>query len=356
MDEYRDYDSPKDDQDDGAATAGPTLPGGVSLKTVATAALIVAVAAILWQVFVGPRSTEPPDLATATPSGAAGVVSGTLPAPWTPGSGASAGVGGTGAPSVVSGTRQLGSAGVATLPATVAAAPTSVLGTAVPVGAASALTTGGFVRVTGSGTDGIRYRYGPGLTFITIRIVSDGEVLRVMGGPDSGDGYNWYRRAAPAPTGCSSGTPPAASTHSTARASTTAWRTADGRRPARRARPGDRRLARPAPRALRRGVLDRPARLAGVLTVPGLLPAAGPVGMRSRTLMTLALRVMGNLITPDDRDTLARVWRGAGRLSLRLDGRQPFSAELPQSWMSVGTSGRPSARSMLMAGLNSSAA
>ena len=65
-------------------------------------------------------------------------------------------------------------------------------------------------------------------------------------------------------------------------------------------------------------------RLAGLLTVPGLLPAAGPVGMRSRTLMTLALRVMGNLITPDDRDTLARVWRGAGRLSLRLDERQPF--------------------------------
>lgn len=65
-------------------------------------------------------------------------------------------------------------------------------------------------------------------------------------------------------------------------------------------------------------------RLAGLLTVPGLLPAAGPVGMRSRVLMTLALRVMGNLITDDDRDLLARVWRGAGRVSLRLDERQPF--------------------------------
>jgi geranylgeranyl reductase family protein len=65
-------------------------------------------------------------------------------------------------------------------------------------------------------------------------------------------------------------------------------------------------------------------RLAGLLTVPGLLPTAGPLGMRSRTLMTLALRVMGNLITPEDRDLLARVWRGAGRLSLRLDDRRPF--------------------------------
>jgi len=65
-------------------------------------------------------------------------------------------------------------------------------------------------------------------------------------------------------------------------------------------------------------------RLAGLLTVPGLLPAAGPVGMRSRALMTLALRVMGNLVTPEDRDTLARVWRGAGRLSVALDDRAPF--------------------------------
>ncbi len=66
-------------------------------------------------------------------------------------------------------------------------------------------------------------------------------------------------------------------------------------------------------------------RLGGLLTVPGLLPAAGPVGMRSRALMTLALRVMGNLVTPEDHDLLARVWRTAGRLSVRLDDRPPFS-------------------------------
>jgi menaquinone-9 beta-reductase len=66
-------------------------------------------------------------------------------------------------------------------------------------------------------------------------------------------------------------------------------------------------------------------RLAGLLTVPRLLPAAGPVGMRSRALMTVALRVMGNLITEADRDVVARAWRLAGRLSLRLDDRTPFS-------------------------------
>jgi menaquinone-9 beta-reductase len=67
-------------------------------------------------------------------------------------------------------------------------------------------------------------------------------------------------------------------------------------------------------------------RLAGLLTVPGLLPMAGPMGMRSRPLMKLALRVMGNLVTPDDRDLLARVWRGAGRASSWLDQRPPFPA------------------------------
>ena len=67
-------------------------------------------------------------------------------------------------------------------------------------------------------------------------------------------------------------------------------------------------------------------RLAGLLTVPGFLPLAGPVGMRSTTLMRIALRVMGNLITEDDSDALARVWRTAGRASIRWDERVPFPA------------------------------
>ena len=66
-------------------------------------------------------------------------------------------------------------------------------------------------------------------------------------------------------------------------------------------------------------------RLAGLLTVPRLLPVAGPVGMRSRVLMTVALRVMGNLVTESDRDVVARAWRLAGRASLKLDHRPPFT-------------------------------
>jgi geranylgeranyl reductase family protein len=66
-------------------------------------------------------------------------------------------------------------------------------------------------------------------------------------------------------------------------------------------------------------------RIAGVFTVPGLLPKAGPIGMRSYGLMTVALRVMGNFITDEDRDTTARLWRWAGRRSVKLDHRPPWS-------------------------------
>jgi flavin-dependent dehydrogenase len=66
-------------------------------------------------------------------------------------------------------------------------------------------------------------------------------------------------------------------------------------------------------------------RLAGIATLPRLLSTVGPLGMRSDWLMTLALRWMGNLVTDEDRDRAARVWRWAGRRSVRLDHRPPFS-------------------------------
>ena len=65
-------------------------------------------------------------------------------------------------------------------------------------------------------------------------------------------------------------------------------------------------------------------RLAGLVTIPRLLPTLGPAGMRSDWLMTLALRWMGNLVTDDDRDRAARVWRWAGRRSIARDHRPPF--------------------------------
>ncbi|WP_217996372.1 geranylgeranyl reductase family protein [Granulicoccus phenolivorans] len=65
-------------------------------------------------------------------------------------------------------------------------------------------------------------------------------------------------------------------------------------------------------------------RLAELVTIPGLLPTLGPLGMRSRFLMTLALRWMGNLVDDADRDAAARIWKLAGRASVKLDQRRPF--------------------------------
>jgi menaquinone-9 beta-reductase len=66
-------------------------------------------------------------------------------------------------------------------------------------------------------------------------------------------------------------------------------------------------------------------RLGLLLTLPRFLPATGPIGMRSTTLMGIAVRVMGNLVTDDDADWVARAWRGSGRVSRLIDRRKPFS-------------------------------
>jgi geranylgeranyl reductase family protein len=66
-------------------------------------------------------------------------------------------------------------------------------------------------------------------------------------------------------------------------------------------------------------------RLALLLTLPRFLPSAGPVAMRSTALMRIAVRVMGNLVTDEDEDWVARAWRAGGLASRRVDSRPPFS-------------------------------
>ncbi|WIM68980.1 geranylgeranyl reductase family protein [Corynebacterium breve] len=61
-------------------------------------------------------------------------------------------------------------------------------------------------------------------------------------------------------------------------------------------------------------VLARTA--ARLLTYPKFLPLAGPVALRGpvgAALMPAAARLMGNLITDEDRDLIARTWRTAGK-------------------------------------------
>lgn len=55
---------------------------------------------------------------------------------------------------------------------------------------------------------------------------------------------------------------------------------------------------------------------ARLLTYPRFLPFMGPLGLRGpvgAVLMPAAARLMGNLVTDEDRDLLARLWRAAGR-------------------------------------------
>jgi menaquinone-9 beta-reductase len=66
-------------------------------------------------------------------------------------------------------------------------------------------------------------------------------------------------------------------------------------------------------------------RLALLLTFPRFLPTSGPIAMRSTALMGIAVRVMGNLVTDDDADWVARAWRAGGVLSRLMDRRKPFS-------------------------------
>ncbi|MEU4598761.1 geranylgeranyl reductase family protein [Nocardia sp. NPDC023988] len=66
-------------------------------------------------------------------------------------------------------------------------------------------------------------------------------------------------------------------------------------------------------------------RLAGLATHPKMVPLGGPPVMRSKYLQRTAVRVMGNLVTDEDDDLTARLWRTAGRASLRADELAPFS-------------------------------
>jgi geranylgeranyl reductase family protein len=65
-------------------------------------------------------------------------------------------------------------------------------------------------------------------------------------------------------------------------------------------------------------------RLAGIASNPDVVRALGPVGMRSRSIMKVALRLMGNLVTEADSDFVAKAWRVAGRWSTARDARPPF--------------------------------
>lgn len=68
---------------------------------------------------------------------------------------------------------------------------------------------------------------------------------------------------------------------------------------------------------------------ARMLTYPQFLPLAGPVALRGisgRVIMPAAARLMGNLVTDEDHDVVARAWRASGQLVSRLRSSTPLWA------------------------------
>lgn len=78
-------------------------------------------------------------------------------------------------------------------------------------------------------------------------------------------------------------------------------------------------------------------RLALLLTFQRFLPATGPIAMRSTTLMTIAVRVMANLVTDEDADWVARAWRAGPAVAA---DRPPHTVQLSGGRIAAGRRGR----------------
>jgi len=145
--------------------------GGIGAGTLATVALaFIALAILAW--FLYPRFT-------GTPEPVAQVASPTLVIPLI-----------TATPKPVTATSPPPASTVTVKPiATATQAPLPTQAPTIP----AKVTSGAYVRVAGTGSFGLRMRSGPGMDYVTWRILPEGEVLLVTGGPREADGFVWWR-------------------------------------------------------------------------------------------------------------------------------------------------------------------
>jgi hypothetical protein len=68
---------------------------------------------------------------------------------------------------------------------------------ATPIIDQTTIHTDGYVQITGTGTDGLRIRFAPGLNTETVFRGEESEVFLVKDGPQSADGYTWWYLVAP---------------------------------------------------------------------------------------------------------------------------------------------------------------
>ena len=56
---------------------------------------------------------------------------------------------------------------------------------------------GAYVQVTGTGTEGLRFRSSPSKSSATLFIAMEDEVFKIQNGPQSADNYTWWYLSAP---------------------------------------------------------------------------------------------------------------------------------------------------------------
>jgi hypothetical protein len=66
-----------------------------------------------------------------------------------------------------------------------------------PTPAMNILRVGAYVRITGTGGDGLRLRAAPGLTGEPLFLAYDTEIFQIQEGPQDADGYTWWYLSTP---------------------------------------------------------------------------------------------------------------------------------------------------------------
>ncbi|MBX7233111.1 MAG: SH3 domain-containing protein [Caldilineales bacterium] len=77
--------------------------------------------------------------------------------------------------------------------ATVSLSPTLSVATPLPGPTGGQFAINQQVQVAGTEGEGVRFRTGPGLSYVTTSILQDGDTLIVVGGPETVDGFTWWR-------------------------------------------------------------------------------------------------------------------------------------------------------------------
>lgn len=145
--------------------------GGIGAGTLATVGLaLIALAILLW--FLFPLFTGGDQTTEKTPGTVIAELVTATPLPTTP------------VPTEV--------VTEAATPVPASPSPMPIPPTATPTLPAK-VQAGIYAKVVGTGTLGLRFRSGPGENFITWRVLPEGEVLKVTGGPEKADDVIWWR-------------------------------------------------------------------------------------------------------------------------------------------------------------------